>query len=459
MPHRYTGMPRHPVEAAHVEPAVAAAVAAPAVRRFAFGLLLLALLMTLSPLRAAAAGPAERAQAVSPQEETLSVGDKVTVSVFGQADLSGDFVLDGTGSLQMPLIGRIAIAGMTPQQAEIRIRDGLTDGYLREAVVSLRIAELKPVYIMGEVRTPGSYPFRHGLNVLGAVALAGGYRTGDQSLSILKSELLLAEDRLRGLDTTLQMQTARRIRLEAERDGLKQIPTGAMDRSPAAIQLMGGEREIFEFQRRARDGERELLSQQVARLEAERTALAEQGKLAEQQVALTREQSSEYGKLAATGHGLRTVQVEREREYSRTRSDLARIRADIAKNETALGELSLRLKEADTAFTRRVVLELQETRQKIVDVERSIPVAREIYESRRRGLAASEGSGGQTDWDIRILRQSGMQPSTLAAGFDTTLRPGDIVQIAPRLPDQTGAVPLGEARAKLEALAAGPVQR
>ena len=176
------------------------------------GLLLLAILLVLFPLGAAAAGPAERAQPISPQEETLSVGDKVTVSVFGQADLSGDFVLDGTGSVQMPLIGRIAIAGLTPQQAENRIRDGLTDGYLRDAVVSLRIAELKPGYIMGEVRTPGSYPFRHGLNVLGAVALAGGYRTADQSLSVLKSELLLAEDRLRGLDTTLQMLTARRVR-------------------------------------------------------------------------------------------------------------------------------------------------------------------------------------------------------------------------------------------------------
>lgn len=456
MSHRRLGTPRQAVGATLVEP-VGGEAAAPAFRRFALGLLLLALFLVLSPLHALAAGPAERAQAS--QDETLSVGDKVTVSVFGQADLSGDFVLDGTGSVQMPLIGRIAIAGLTPQQAENRIRDGLTDGYLREAVVSLRIAELKPVYVMGEVRTPGSYPFRHGLNVLGAVALAGGYRTGDQSTSILKSELLLAEERLRGLDTTQQMLSARRIRLEAERDGLKQIPQGAISTSPIAAQLMGGEREIFEFQRRAREGERDLLSQQVARLESERAALVEQGKLAEQQVALTREQSSEYGKLAASGHGLRTVQVEREREYARTRSDLARIKADIAKNETALGELNLRLKEADTAFTRRVVLELQETRQKIVDVERSIPVAREIYESRRRGLAASEGSGGQADWDIRILRQSGMQPVTLAARFDTTLRPGDIVQIAPRLPDQAGAVPLGAARAKLEALAAGPVPR
>jgi polysaccharide export outer membrane protein len=391
--------------------------------------------------------------------ETLTIGDKVTVSVFGQADLSGDFVLDGTGSVQMPLVGRIPIAGLTPPEAEARIRAGLADGYLRDAVVSLRIAELKPVYIMGEVRSPGSYPFRHGLNVLGAVALAGGYRVGDQSLSILKSEFLLADERVRLLDVSLQLLTARRIRLEAERDGLKQLPQDRMDRSPGSAQLVAGEREIFDFQRRSRDGERELLSQQVARLESERTALTEQAALAEQQVGLTREQTVEYGKLAATGHGLRTVQVEREREYARTRSDFAKIRADLAKNETALGELTLRLREADNAFTRRVVLELQETRQKILEVERSAPIAREIYESRRRRLVSNEGSGAAADWDIRIMRQSGLQPTTIPASFETTLQPGDIVQITPKAaPFADDGLP-GAAKTNLEALATAPGQR
>jgi len=391
--------------------------------------------------------------------ETLSIGDKVTVSVFGQADLSGDFVLDGSGSVQMPLVGRIKIAGLTPPEAEARIRAGLSDGYIRDAVVSLRIAELKPVYIMGEVRSPGSYPFRHGLNVLGAVALAGGYRVGDQSLSILKSEFLLADERVRLLDTSLQSLTARRIRLEAERDGLKQIPQDKLDRSPGGAQLAIGEQEIFDFQRRARDGERELLGQQVARLQSERTALTEQASLAEHQVALTREQSVEYGKLTATGNGLRNTQVEREREYARTRSDLARIKADLAKNDTALGELTLRLREADTAFTRRVVIELQETRQKILELERSAPIAREIYESRRRRLVSNEGSGATADWDIRISRQTGLQPKTIPASFETALQPGDIVQITPK------AAPLADddlpraAKTNLEALATVPGRR
>jgi polysaccharide export outer membrane protein len=224
-----------------------------------------------------------------------------------------------------------------------------------------------------------------------------------------------------------------------------------------SAQILAGEQEILDFQRRAREGERDLLSQQIARLASEKAALTEQAGLAERQVELTREQSSEYNKLATTGHGLRTVQVERERDYARTRAEAARLRAELAKNETALGELTLRLRELDTTYMRRVVLELQETRQKILEIERSLPTAREIAESRRRRLVASEGSGAAADWDIRITRQAGLTPVTIQAKFETTLQPGDIVQVAPKARSIEGAVPGDAARTPMRSLT-GPRQ-
>lgn len=413
--------------------------------------MLLVAVLLLLPASAASAADREAT-------ETLAIGDKVTISVFGQADLSGDFVLDGAGAVNMPLAGRIRIAGMTAPDAEARIRSALMDGYLRDAVVSLRIAELKPVYVMGEVRSPGTYPFRHGLSVLGVIALAGGYRIGDESLAVLKSELLLADEREHLLRASFQTLTARRLRLEAERDGSKQLQPASSQMLPGSAQIMAGEQEILDFQRRAREGERQLLGQQVARLASEKTALTEQAAFAERQIELTREHSTEYDKLTATGHGLRTVQVEREREYARTRSEAARIRAELAKNETALGELTLRLRELDTTFMRRVVLELQETRQKILEVERSMPIAREIAESRRRRLIASEGAGAAADWDIRITRQAGLAPMMIQATFETPVQPGDIIQVTPkRAPVETRQS--GEAQTDIRSLTGLASQR
>lgn len=427
--------PTHPRNSRRIPGPLALAVRPERQRLWPLVLALLAAVLVLI----ATASAAEREAA-----DTLSIGDKVTISVFGQTDLSGDFVLDGSGAVNMPLAGRIRIAGLSAPEAEARIRSALMDGYLRDAVVSLRVAELKPVYIMGEVRSPGTYPFRHGLNVLGAVALAGGYRVGDESLAVLKSELLLADEREQLLNASLQTLTARRLRLEAERDGVKQLVPDA--RIAGSAQILAGEQEILDFQRRAREGERDLLSQQVARLQSEKAALTEQARLVERQVELTREQSSEYNKLATTGHGLRTVQVERERDYARTQGEAARLRAELAKSETALGELTLRLRELDTTYMRRVVLELQETRQKILEVERSLPTAREIAESRRRRVVASQGSSVAADWDIQITRQAGLTPVTLQAKFETPLQPGDIVQVAPKTRSIEGALPGKQAK-------------
>lgn len=389
-----------------------------AIRALMLRLLLAAALMPAGMNARAAEGDAA---------ERLTIGDKVTVSIFGQPDLSGDFVLDGRGDVHVPLVGRVRIVGLTPPEAEQRIRSALAEGYLREAIVSVRAAELKPIYVLGEVRTPGSYPFRHGLRVIGAVALAGGYRVGDQALTLLRSDLLLADERVRQLEVTLQALTARRLRLEAERDGLNHLAPLPTPEGAGFAALLAGEREILEFQYRARVAERDLLQQQVARLDAERAALTEQARLIDHQVTLTRDQVADYSKLTAGGHGLRPILVEREREHARTQSDAAKNRADLSKNATAVGELALRIQEAEVGFKRRVVLELQDTRQKILDVERSIPVAREIYESRRRRLAADDAS----DWVIRVTRQEGANTTAITAKLETLLQPGDIVEIVP----------------------------
>ena len=87
----------------------------------------LALLLIASVLvLIATASAAEREAA-----DTLSIGDKVTISVFGQTDLSGDFVLDGAGAVNMPLAGRIRIAGLSAPEAEARIRSALMDAFMR----------------------------------------------------------------------------------------------------------------------------------------------------------------------------------------------------------------------------------------------------------------------------------------------------------------------------------------
>ena len=106
---------------------------------------------------------------------TLGTGDKLRINVFGQPELSGQFVIDGTGAISLPLIGQVAATGSSSQELEATIADKLADGFLLEPRVCVEVTNYRPFYILGEVGRPGEYPFNSGLTVLNAVAAAGGF--------------------------------------------------------------------------------------------------------------------------------------------------------------------------------------------------------------------------------------------------------------------------------------------
>lgn len=110
-----------------------------------------------------------------PASYTLGPGDRIKVTVFGHTDLSGEFEVDGTGSIAMPLVDEIEAAGLTARQLEDRIADRLEPDYLRNPRVSVEVLTYRPFYILGEIKSPGSYPYVSGMTAWNAVALAGGF--------------------------------------------------------------------------------------------------------------------------------------------------------------------------------------------------------------------------------------------------------------------------------------------
>ena len=118
---------------------------------------------------------ASSAQTQTNTAYTLGTGDKLRVNVFGQPELSGEFVVDGTGAISLPLIGQVEAVGLSSQDLETKIATKLSSGFLLDPKVSAEVINYRPFYILGEVGRPGEYPFNSGLTVLNAVAAAGGF--------------------------------------------------------------------------------------------------------------------------------------------------------------------------------------------------------------------------------------------------------------------------------------------
>ena len=119
----------------------------------------------------------------------LGNGDKIRVTVFGEEDLSGTFVVDGKGMVAMPLIGEVALGGLALREAERLVVEKLLDGFLKQPQVGIEVLNFRPFYILGEVKQPGSYPYVDGMTVLNAVALAGGftYRANKERIVVTRA--------------------------------------------------------------------------------------------------------------------------------------------------------------------------------------------------------------------------------------------------------------------------------
>ena len=120
-----------------------------------------------------ASSPPAESQALA--SYVLGPADKMRVIVFGEDALSGEFVISGAGKVSLPLVGDVQAAGLTVRQFQDEVQNALKEGYLKDPRVSAEVLTFRPYYILGEVTTPGRYPFTDGLTVINAVAAAGGF--------------------------------------------------------------------------------------------------------------------------------------------------------------------------------------------------------------------------------------------------------------------------------------------
>jgi polysaccharide export outer membrane protein len=105
----------------------------------------------------------------------LGVGDKVRLTVFGEPDLSGTFEINALGRIPLPLAGEIEAAGLDASTFQSAATRRLSDGFLKNPRVTVEVVGYRPIYVHGEVRTGGEFPFKTGMRLRDAVALAGGY--------------------------------------------------------------------------------------------------------------------------------------------------------------------------------------------------------------------------------------------------------------------------------------------
>ncbi len=142
---------------------------------FRKSIVILLILIVAAAGRLLGQGP-QGASASSAGDYVVGPQDVLTITSYDQADLSGKFTVETDGTFTFPLIGRFKAGGLTLRQVEDGLKARLKDdGYFKNPQVTAAVETYKSqkVFIVGEVRTPGTYTLSGNMNLVEALARAG----------------------------------------------------------------------------------------------------------------------------------------------------------------------------------------------------------------------------------------------------------------------------------------------
>ena len=140
-------------------------------------------------LAACASVPTATLPTINQVQYRIGAGDTLRLTVFREESLSGEFQVGETGTLNLPLVGDIQASGKTIPEFRTDLTTLLGQEFVRDPNVTVAVVKYRPVYVLGEVETPGQYDYAENMTVFALVARAGGFTyRADQSTVLIRHE-------------------------------------------------------------------------------------------------------------------------------------------------------------------------------------------------------------------------------------------------------------------------------
>ena len=361
----------------------------------------------------------------------LAPGDRLTIAVFNDKQLSGDFFIDGGGEVLLPVAGAVRVSGLTLAQAQVLIQKQFADGVLVRPAVSVRIKEYRPIFVTGAVKRAGSYRFIFGESANAAIAAAGGLGQAiEQPMTVAVSDFVSAVGRVRQLEADQVSLRVREARLEAQRDErdnfVMPLMVGLNVRDADFERVYSAESDIFSRFSQAYRDQLAILQDQRPRIEAEIKAVTEQIASQNERLDIVNGRIADLEPLFLKGFLRKELLVNQRIEKTLVQSQLSNLEAQVAHLRQTMGELDVKLGDVKATYVRQVLGELQETTQRLREIDTTLGPARKLLDIKADG--ASEVPD-EADYLILISRVEQGRIVHFDATSETTLLPGDVVEV------------------------------
>ncbi|MEF2070631.1 polysaccharide biosynthesis/export family protein [Consotaella aegiceratis] len=349
--------------------------------------------------------------------------------------LSGDYTVGPSGSISLPFLGEMPAAGQTTAEIAEAVADQLQQkfGLLDRPAASVEIAEFRPVFVSGDVQTPGQYAFSPGLTVLKAMSVAGGLRRSPEMGQRYERDYLNA----RGSYDVLQNESARlRVklaRLEAEasdRDRIE-LPDGIAEGADDLDAVLSGETEIMKTRANRLRLQLQAQADLKTLLNSEIESLEKKIETQNRQLELARKDLDGIGNLADQGLVVNSRVLSLER-------NIADLQGQVLDLETASLQAKQDISKADQTATdlqndraAEIAQQHQETEASLAEVARKMAMYQSLMgEALANAPEAAAADGDEPPVDFAIVRTGDDGATkTISADENTPVLPGDVVKV------------------------------
>lgn len=384
------------------------------------------------------------ASTATAEEYRLGVMDKLRIRVAewqtaegairDWSAVSGDYSIGADGALSLPFIGQLPADGRTAAELSVDIgkKMQVLFGLKDLPSASVEIAQYRPIYISGEVQTPGAYPYAPGLTVLKAVSFGGGLRRADPGQRFAR-DFLRSEGEAAVYVAERNRLLIRRARIVAEMNGAKDIEMPKeLGNSQEARPIMESEKALMASREKRQRLQLTALADLKSLLDNEIGSLGKKSETQTRQLELVQGDLSKMDALAEKGLAISSRRLALEQRTADLQAALLDIDTASLKAKQDINKASQDETNLTNDWDAQLAQELQNTEQELDTLALKLGTSRDLMsEALMQSADAATLKGGLSAANIgySILRTVKGKSEEIRATETTPVLPGDVVKV------------------------------
>jgi polysaccharide biosynthesis/export protein len=383
--------------------------------------------------------------AAADQPYRLTPGDTVEIALSGLPEQRQRTVIQLDGTIALPAVGSVTVAGLTSTELQSKMEallptkvfrhrgpDGREQVFVvKPGDVTAWIAEYRPIYVTGDVLTPGQQAFRPQMTVRQAITVAGGYsllrsratQAGPDPIDLRRDHDSLWTDFLR------EHFHALRVRAEMDdQETFDQKPPRNAPLSPqVAASIAQAEAESLRIAISDYRLERSFLERAVKESDEQIVVLTQREQEEEKGVQSDTQELERVNRLFGSGSLVSPRVTESRRALLLSSSRRLETTVQLMRTKRQLDEFGRQLERLANQRRINLLRELRDSNVRLADLGVRIQAVGERL--RPLGNVSSMAAGENLRSEVAIVRKNGQQWRRLSAGEDTEVEPGDVLEV------------------------------